>query len=106
MDPHKAPGPDGFSILFFQQFWDIIKFDLLSMFQSFSEHNFDLSKLNRSLICLILKIYDASSIKEYRPISLLNCSFKIFTEALTNRLYPVLDRLIGVDQNVFFLFLK
>jgi hypothetical protein len=28
-----APSPDGFSFLFYQNFWDLIKFDLLNMFK-------------------------------------------------------------------------
>ena len=31
MKKGKAPGPDGFSIEFFQEFWEIIKYDLLDV---------------------------------------------------------------------------
>ncbi|XP_059658396.1 uncharacterized protein LOC132304678 [Cornus florida] len=35
MGPYKAPGPDGFTPLFFQSNWDLIKEDLLHGFNSF-----------------------------------------------------------------------
>jgi hypothetical protein len=28
----KAPGPDGFTLAFFQDCWDVIKFDLMGVF--------------------------------------------------------------------------
>jgi len=31
LEQEKAPGPDGFSIIFFKHFWDLIKFDLCKM---------------------------------------------------------------------------
>jgi Reverse transcriptase (RNA-dependent DNA polymerase) len=46
-------------------------------------------------------VVDISTIKDFRPVSLLNCSFKFFTKVLTSRLYPVLDRLIGFNQHAF-----
>jgi hypothetical protein len=47
------------------------------------------------MITLIPKENDAKSMKKFRPISLLNFSFKIFTKVLTNRLARLIDRLIS-----------
>jgi hypothetical protein len=102
MDPNKAPGPDGFPILFYQKIWDLIKTDIVQLFSAFYHHQLDISKFNRVFIWLIPKVYDISTVKDVRPISLLNCSFKIFTKkVLTSHLHPVLDRLIGVNQHAF-----
>jgi hypothetical protein len=38
---------------------------------------------------------------KFRQISLLNCSYKIFTKVLTNRLRYVADRLIASNQTTF-----
>ena len=35
MNRDKAPGPDGFSMAFFQACWDVIKSDLMRVFQDF-----------------------------------------------------------------------
>jgi hypothetical protein len=39
--------------------------------------------------------------KKSRPISLINCSFKIFTIATTNRYARAMDRLIAQCQSAF-----
>jgi hypothetical protein len=38
---------------------------------------------------------------KFRPISLLNCSYKIFTIVLTNRIGVIADRLIASNQTSF-----
>lgn len=38
---------------------------------------------------------------KFRPISLLNCSYKIFTKVLTNRINRVADRIISSKQSAF-----
>jgi hypothetical protein len=38
---------------------------------------------------------------KFRPISLLNCSCKIFTKVLTNRIGLVADRIIASNQTTF-----
>lgn len=50
MKGDKAPGPDGFSISFFQKCWDIIEGDLLKVFKEFyySEEFYD--HLNNTFI--------------------------------------------------------
>ena len=55
-NPNKAPGPNGFSFLFYQTFWDTVKMDLFYLFQSFFSNNLELSKLNLASVCLIPKI--------------------------------------------------
>lgn len=96
-----APRPDGLSFIFYQHFWDLIKSDLCTMFQAFHRGELDHYRLNFSLITLIPKEKDACTMSKFRPISLLNCSYKIFTKVLTNRMNLVVDRLICSNQTAF-----
>jgi hypothetical protein len=57
-----APGLDGFSFLFYQKFWDIIKPELLSMFRDWHLGKLYLFRLNFSLLTLIPKEPDARTI--------------------------------------------
>jgi hypothetical protein len=47
------------------------------------------------------KSKDAMFIQHYRPIYLLNVSFKIFTKVLTNRVSGVASKVIGPSQTAF-----
>jgi hypothetical protein len=53
------------------------------------------------MITLVPKEEGARSMKKFRPISLINCSFKIFSKALTLRLGKIIDRLIAPQQSAF-----
>jgi hypothetical protein len=46
-------------------------------------------------------VEEARDMRNFRPISLINCSFKIFSKVLTNRLSKVAQRLISVNQSAF-----
>jgi hypothetical protein len=39
MEHNKAPGPDGFPIEFYQTFWEIIKGDLMALFEDIHNGN-------------------------------------------------------------------
>jgi hypothetical protein len=54
-----ALGPDGLSFMFYQNLWDIIKFDLLEMFDDWFEDRLDIFRLHFSMITLIPKEEDA-----------------------------------------------
>ena len=54
-----------------------------------------------AMIFLIPKVDEARSMKIFRPISLINWSFKVFSKVLTLRLGKIMDRLISPQQSAF-----
>ena len=101
MEHNKAPGPDGFPAEFYQKFWGTIKADLMAMFVQLRAGNLPLFKLNFGIITLLPKKEDASKIEQYRPICLLNVSFKIFTKVGTNRVTTIANRVVRPTQTAF-----
>jgi hypothetical protein len=71
------------------------------MFDDFYTGKLNLFRLNFVVLTLIPKVVDASEMKSFRPISLLNCSFKIFSKILTLRLERVSQRLVAKEQSAF-----
>jgi hypothetical protein len=71
------------------------------MFKDLHAGRLDLYRLNFALVTLIPKEQDARTMNKFRTISLLNCSYKIFTKVLTNRLEIVADSLITSNQITF-----
>ncbi|XP_028115366.1 uncharacterized protein LOC114313201 [Camellia sinensis] len=66
-DGNKAPGPDGFNLIYIQKGWQD----------------------------------KATSLNEYRPISLIGSIYKILSKILTNRLKKVLSEIISEVQTAF-----
>jgi ribonuclease HI/exonuclease III len=52
-------------------------------------------------ICPIYKKGDIKDIANYRPITILNADYKMFTKALTNKLTIITNKLIHEDQAAF-----
>jgi hypothetical protein len=101
MEHNKAPGPDGFPAEFYQRFWPVIKSDMMAMFAQLQEGDIPLYKLNFGLVTLLAKKEDASRIEQYRPICLLNVSFKIFTKVGTNRATVIAHKVVRPTQSAF-----
>ena len=79
----------------------MIKNHLMNLFRDFEKNEADLYRINFAMLTLIPKEVDATSLKKYRPIALTNCSFKAFSEACTNRLGKIAERLISPNQTAF-----
>jgi hypothetical protein len=97
----RAPGPDGMPFLFYQKFWDVVKGDLVNLFSDFFVGRLDLFRLNFAMLTLNPKVEEASKMRNFRPISLLNCTLKIFCRVLTCRLERISQRLVAKEQNAF-----
>jgi hypothetical protein len=103
MEKNKAPGPDGFPEEFYQTFWEVIKNDLMDMdmFSAFHRGELPLFNLNFGTIILLPKKENATQIQQYRPICLLNVSFKFFTKVGTNRISEVAHSVVKPTQTAF-----
>ena len=101
MEGDKAPGLDGFSLAFYHHCWEVVKRDVLAVFEEFYQHSKFEKSLNATFIALIPKKNGASNIRDFRPIGLVGSVYKIFAKVLANRLKEVLDQLISESHNSF-----
>ncbi len=82
----KALGPDGFPLLFYQYFWELLKEDVMEIFHRLHGGNLELKELNGGWVYLCPKKPDAIEMRDFRPICMINGSIKIIAKVLANRL--------------------
>lgn len=99
--PSKAPGPDGFTGEFYQQFWPEIKGTIIKEVTRFFEENDLDARHNHTNLCLIPEVEAPSTMAEFRPIALCNVSYKIISKILVNRLKQHLGGVITDNQAAF-----
>jgi hypothetical protein len=75
----KAPGPDGFTTLFFKKYWDIVREDVLQCIWFFFKSNFLQRIQNHSFIALVPKLSGSHTAHQFKPISLCNIVYKIIS---------------------------
>src|ERR1041385_6741578 len=100
-NPNSAPGPDGFSVTFFQKFWASIRFLVYAIIQGFCLGSVDISRLNYATLSLIPKVNGADNIKLFRPIALINNIAKFPSKAFATRLGPIAHKVINHNQSAF-----
>lgn len=98
---HKAPGPDGITSEFYKTF----KTRSCTVLLNVLREAYDVKKLPPSFLkthtILIPKSEDSVKLRcvtNYRPITLCNTDYKIFTKILTRRLQHVICQIVGEHQ--------
>ena len=102
MEPDKTPGTDGLPADFYKLFWNDIS-DYLVNSINYAFGKGQLSVIQRWEIIKLIPKKDAEPdlIKNWRPITLLNCDYKIAAKAIANRLKKVIPKLVNSDQTGF-----
>lgn len=82
-DGNRALGPYGFNFIFFREFWDIIKDDMMKLFVEFYEFGKLVEGLNSKFIALIPKKKIPEAVSDYMPISLTGSIYILIAKVLT-----------------------
>ena len=102
MKNNKSPGSDGFTSEFFKFFWrDIGDFCIRSINFSIGHGELSTTQKEGLITCIPKGDKDKQLLKNWRPISLLNVSYKIASACIANRIKQVLPLLINEDQTGF-----
>lgn len=98
---NKAPGPDGFTSLFFKRCWDIIGAEFLAAIKYFFDHTTLPRCVNATRIALVPKVENPTCMDDYRPISCCNVMYKCISKIMVARLKTILPEVIGPSQSAF-----
>ena len=102
MKNNKSPGPSGFTAEFYKFFWlDINKYLINSLNHAFKTGELSISQKQGLITCIPKPDKPRDQIKNYRPISLLNTSYKLASSVIAARIKRVLPKIISDDQKGF-----
>ena len=95
---NKTPGIDGLTLEFYLKFWNKLKIPLLDCFNKSIREGELSSTQKMGIITLLDKGKDKTLLKNWRPITLLNMDYKIFTKVLAERIKQILPNIIHHNQ--------
>ena len=102
MNNNKTPGNDGFPCEFYKMFWVKLKFFILrSVNETFLDKELMITARQCQITCLPKGDKPREFLKNWRPISLLNVTYKLISATLANRLKQVLPNIISETQTGF-----
>ena len=87
--------------LFYQNYWDLVGDEVTSLVLHLLNSASLPANLNHTFVTLIPKVKNMEYVLEFRPISLCNVLYKIFSKVLANRLKRILPNIIIEHQSAF-----
>ncbi|GKA67296.1 putative RNA-directed DNA polymerase, eukaryota, reverse transcriptase zinc-binding domain protein [Tanacetum coccineum] len=97
----KAPGPDGYTSMFFKKGWDVVGADVCKAIHEFFSNGKLLKEINHTFMALIPKIATPQKVNDYRPISCCNVIYKCISKILTNRIIEGIKEVVSENQSAF-----
>ena len=97
----SAPGEDGLTGCFYQQYWHIVGLRIVQAVQRFFLTSVMPDGWNHTQLSLIPKVPNTAEMKDMRPISLCSVQYKIISRILCDRLKQVLLDIVSDTQGAF-----
>ena len=97
----KAPGPDGLPGAVYKQFMNLLAPMLYGVLAEAQRvHKLPASFL-KGQVCLLYKKGNRADVRNYRPKTLLNADYKVYTEILAQRMKEVSLQFTSPEQTGF-----
>ena len=97
-DNNKSPGLDGIPYEFYQATWNIIGEDFVHVLQVQLERINLIESDRHGATRLCSKVNGVPAVSELRPITLLNCDYKILSKSFVKRMCPIMPEIIKSGQ--------
>ena len=98
---NKSPGEDGIISEFYKKYWHIIGAVFLKMIRYVFEKSTLSNSQGKGILKLLFKKGEREDIKNWRPLTMLNTDYKVIAKVISNRIKPLLPRIIHTDQKGF-----
>nr|GEU39736.1 hypothetical protein [Tanacetum cinerariifolium] len=95
----RAPGPDGYTSVFFKKGWNIVGDDICNAVCEFFSNGFLLKEINHTFLALIPKVSTPLRVNDYRPISCCNVIYKCISKIITNRIMEGIMEVVSDNQS-------
>lgn len=101
MDPRKAPSLDGMSGSFYKNHWNIVGQDTINFCKGVFNGRRSVADVNNMMLVLKPKVNVLEDMSYFRPISLCQVIYKIYSKVLANRIKLLLSNCISINQSAF-----
>lgn len=101
MKKGKAPGPDGYTVEFYQAGWHFLGQEVLEVVKESRMKQKIWPGINLTFLTLIPKSNKSEDAQGFHPIALCNVIYKIIATLIAKRLKPLLPNIISPEQTGF-----
>ncbi|KAH7961180.1 hypothetical protein HPB52_005185 [Rhipicephalus sanguineus] len=99
MKRNRSPGSDGLTVEFYVKFWKVLGKPFTTLVNRLLREGTLSATQREGLITLLCKDESRrTDLRAWRPITLLNCDYKLIAKCLSVRLTPVLSTVLGPYQ--------
>lgn len=97
MRDERAPGSDGLPKELYRGFWDVLGQDLVDVHRAILERGALSPSMRKGTVALLFKAGERCELN-WRPLTLLNCDYKVLSKVATVRLKKVMASIVSPDQ--------
>jgi sorting nexin-29 len=101
LNNNRAPGKDGLSTELFKNASYSLVHHLAHLFKSIFENHLPCNAICDGLLIALNKPKKSFTIDNTRPITLLNTVRKILSNIVLERIYPIIDKYVNINQSGF-----